>query len=196
MTAERGSLVRTLESVTFSEVLDVYGKDHPAGRSHASNTNEDGERNLHRAHALLGSWYRAELGRADILDVVLPWHLGESGRRELVPRTGLTVGQAAEIVRADPDAYARANPVCAAKLDRFARTPMTPVYLSTRPVDHVDYSGLRIREGLIHLDGLHRMLGWEVAGRLSHETPVQVFLADFPGRSRDDATPSGAGETA
>ncbi|MGW1464328.1 DUF6309 family protein [Streptomyces sp. NPDC002308] len=188
--------MRTLESVTFAEVLDVYGKDHPAGRPHAANTNEDGERNLHRAQALLGSWYRAELGRADILDVVLPWHLGESGRRELVPRTGLTVGQAAEIIRADPDAYARANPVCAAKLDRFARTPMTPVYLSTRPVDHVDYSGLRIREGLIHLDGLHRMLGWELAGRLSSETSVRVFLADFPGRSRDDATPSGTGEAA
>ncbi|MFF7364267.1 DUF6309 family protein [Streptomyces sp. NPDC008125] len=188
--------MRAAESVTFSEVLTVYGKDHPADRSHASNTNADGERNLHRAHALLGSWYRVELGRADILDVVLPWHLGESGRRELVPRTGLTVAQAAEIIRADPDAYARANPVCATKLDRFARAPMTPVYLSTRPVDHADYAGLRTREGLIHLDGLHRMLGWEVAGRLRREASVEVFLADFPRRSHDGATPRGAGEAA
>ncbi|MFB7481270.1 DUF6309 family protein [Streptomyces anulatus] len=177
MTTVGRSSMSAVEAVAFSEVLRVYGRDHPADRPHRANTNEDGEENLRRAHSLFGSWYRIELGRADILRVVLPWHLSEGGTRELVPRTGLTVGRAADLIRADPAGYAEANPVCAAKLDRFSRAAFTAVYLSARPVDHPDYSDVRVREGLIHLDGLHRMVGWEVAGRLGGGAAVTAYLA-------------------
>ncbi|MFF2807340.1 DUF6309 family protein [Streptomyces sp. NPDC058000] len=39
------------------------------------------------------------MGRQDILDVMLPWHLGKDGDRELIPPTGMTVAEAAALVR-------------------------------------------------------------------------------------------------
>ncbi|MEU0491310.1 DUF6309 family protein [Nocardiopsis sp. NPDC006139] len=170
-----------LGEVRFDEVLAAYRGDHPRDRPHEANSNGDGEENLERAERMLGTWSRVRLTAREALGVVLPWHLAEGGARELVPRTGLTVARAAEVLRRGGPELARANPVCAAKLDLLARAPFTPVYLSTRPVDHDDYADLRVRGGLVHLDGLHRMLAWELAGRLGPGTRLTAFVAGLPG---------------
>jgi hypothetical protein len=172
--------VRLLDTVPFSHVLDVYRIDHPADRTHPANTNRDGEEVLHMAEEMLGSWSRVLLSREEVLGIILPWHLSEGGERELVPRSGLTVGEAANLVRSGGATMAEANPVCSKKLELFRRTPLTPVYLSTRPVPHSDYSDLRVRAGLIHLDGLHRTIAWELAERLPLEERTEAFLAGAP----------------
>ncbi|MGK4579676.1 DUF6309 family protein [Kitasatospora sp. HPMI-4] len=173
--------MEVVEPVAFTHVREVYLRDHPVSRTHEANSNQDGEENLQRADRLLGSWWRVRLSRAEVLGVVLPWHLSEGGRLELVPRSGLTVAEAAERIRSGGARWAEANPVCAAKLELLERSPLTPVYLSTRPVPHPDYSDLRVRDGLIHLDGLHRMLAWELAGRLPREQRLTAFVAgDLP----------------
>ncbi len=169
--------MEVVSAATFAEVREIYLRHHPAEQAHEANTNQDGDENLHRAEELLGSWWRVRLSRADVLDVILPWHLSEGGGDPLVPPSGLRVGQAAERVRAGGPEWAGANPVCAGKLDLLQRAPFTPVYLSTRAVPHSDYAALRFWDGLIHLDGLHRMVAWEVAGRLSHEARVEAFVA-------------------
>ncbi|GAA2248633.1 MULTISPECIES: DUF6309 family protein [Kitasatospora] len=174
----------------FAEVRETFLQDHPLEGAHEANSNQDGEQNLERAEQLLGTWWRVRLSRAEVLGVILPWHLSEGGRLELVPRSGLTVAQAAERIRSGGAEWAEANPVCAAKLRLLRHAPFTPVYLSTRPVPHSDYSDLRIREGLIHLDGLHRMLAWELAERLPAEERLDAFIAsDLPIRP---ATGSGS----
>ncbi|MEV7597026.1 DUF6309 family protein [Kitasatospora sp. NPDC089797] len=167
-------------AVAYSEVHEAYLRDHPVERAHEANTNLYGEENLERADTLPGGWWRIRLTPADVLGVVLPWHLSEGGERELVPRTGLTVARAAERVRSGGADWTAANPVCSAKLRLLRRAPFTPLFLSTAPVDHPDYAGLVLAPGLIHLDGLHRMVAWGLAGRLAGGIELDGYLAGDP----------------
>ncbi|MFD7224852.1 DUF6309 family protein [Streptomyces sp. NPDC056730] len=181
--------MRVIAAVPFASVLDTFVRAHPLDRAHEANTNDEAEEHIRNAELSLGSWRRVLLDRDDLLRVVLPWHLGEGGERELIPKSGLTVAEA--VARLDavagPDAaggaYARTNPVCARKLDALAAAPFTPLFLSTRAVPGIDYAGLVVREGLIHLDGLHRALAWERAGRLTAGTRIEAFLAYEEGRA-------------
>ncbi|WP_030239538.1 DUF6309 family protein [Streptomyces sp. NRRL S-350] len=168
-------------AVAYPEVHRAYLRDHPVERTHEANSNPAGEENLERADRIPGGWWWVRLARSDVLGVVLPWHLSEGGRLELVPRSGLTVGEAADRIRAGGHAWAAANPVCSAKLRLLRWSPLTPVFLSTAPVDHSDYGDLAVRAGLIHLDGLHRMLAWELAGRLPERAELGGYLAGDPG---------------
>lgn len=168
-------------AVAYPEVHDAFLRDHPVGRAHEANSNMYGEENLDRADRIPGGWWRVRLSRADVLGVVLPWHLSEGGALELVPRSGLTVGQAADRIRSGGAAWATANPVCAAKLRLLRWAPFTPLFLGTEPVDHPDYADLEVRAGLIHIDGLHRMLSWELAGRLPSRAGLDGYLVGDPG---------------
>ncbi|MFJ7906937.1 DUF6309 family protein [Kitasatospora sp. NPDC096204] len=179
-------------AAAYPEVHDAYLRDHPVERAHEANSNMYGEENIERADRVRGGWWRIRLSRADVLGVVLPWHLSEGGELELVPRSGLTVAEAAERVRAGGAAWTTANPVCAAKLRLLRRAPFTPLFLSTSPVDHPDYGDLAVRSGLIHLDGLHRMLAWELAGRLPERALLDGYLVGDPAVV---AEPARAGRT-
>ncbi|MER7669921.1 DUF6309 family protein [Kitasatospora sp. NPDC096128] len=186
-----------VSAVAYSEVHRAYLRDHPVERTHKANTNLYGEENLERAdRGIPGGWWRIRLTRADVLGVVLPWHISEGGERELVPRTGLTVARAAERVRSGGAGWTAANPVCAAKLRLLRGAPFTALYLATAPVDHPDYAGLVVRRGLIHVDGLHRMLAWELAGRLHELTSLEGYLAGDPAVLGAPAEPVRRGRTA
>ncbi|MFD8009531.1 DUF6309 family protein [Streptomyces sp. NPDC058955] len=164
----------------FDEVATRFRQDHPVTRDHEANTNQDADSALTLADETFGSWSTVRLSRADIRSVLLPWHLSEGGGRELVPPTGLTVGQAADLLRAHETEFAAANPVCTGKLTRFRTAPITSIYLTTRPVPHEHYAGLPQGTGLVHLDGLHRLLAWELAGRLSPREDLLAYLAGDP----------------
>ncbi|MEU5977254.1 DUF6309 family protein [Streptomyces sp. NPDC047315] len=172
--------MRILATVPFEQVLKAFLQDHPhvmEGMDDEDNTNDDAEENLCQAQLVLGRWQRVVLDRSEVLDVVLPWHMGEYGEHELIPPAGMTVGSATTRLRELDEAYLNGNPRCAAKLEHHARAPMSPLYLSTRPVPGPDYERLEAVEGLIHLDGLHRMLAWERAGRLDGDVAVEAYLA-------------------
>ncbi|KOG66327.1 DUF6309 family protein [Streptomyces varsoviensis] len=169
--------MRFVSSVTFDEVQREFRREHPVARQHQGNTNQDTENCLELADKSFGRWSEVRLCRADVLDVMLPWHLSEGGAYEMVPRTGLTVGQAARIVRARGTEWAGGNPVCTAKLDLFRDSAFTSLYLSTRPVPHDHYADVRVGDGFIHLDGLHRMVAWELSGRLPAGEELTAFIA-------------------
>ncbi|MFH8613603.1 DUF6309 family protein [Streptomyces sp. NPDC017979] len=172
--------MRILASIPFEQVLRDFLKDHPhvmEGVDDEDNTNDDAEENLCLAQLALGGWQHVALDRAEVLDVVLPWHMGEYGEHELIPPAGMTVAAAAARLRELGEPYLRGNPRCAAKLAHHERAPMGPVYLSTRPVPGPDYERLEAVAGLIHLDGLHRLLAWERAGRLDGDVAVEAYLA-------------------
>ncbi|MFE4017181.1 DUF6309 family protein [Streptomyces sp. NPDC059101] len=169
--------MRILETVTFDAVLRHFRAEHPVAREHDGNTNDEAEGHVRNAERLLGRWSRVLLGRQDVLDVMLPWHLGEGGDRELVPPTGMTVAEAAETLRSQQDAYARSNPVCWRKLLRQRTAPRTPLFLSARAVGGVDYEGLRVKEGVTHLDGLHRMIAWAAWHRLPEGEEIPAYVA-------------------
>ncbi|GAA2257271.1 hypothetical protein GCM10010232_53980 [Streptomyces amakusaensis] len=169
--------MHVVSSVTFDEVRSHFRRDHPVDREHEANTNQDAVNALELADATFGSWSRVSITGADVSEVMLPWHLSEGGGCELVPRSGLTVGGAVRLLRSREAEWSEANPVCRAKLDRFRDAPPTSIYLSTLPLPHEDYSGLTLGKGLVHLDGLHRMVSWELGRRLSPEQELTVFVA-------------------
>ncbi|WP_250300352.1 DUF6309 family protein [Streptomyces sp. A 4/2] len=163
--------------VTFDEVLTAFHQDHPVARDHGNNTNQDAENVLLLADKMFGTWSKVRLTRAEFREVILPWHLSEGGGFELVPRTGRTVGEAADLLSSRAAELAAANPVCTAKIARFRDAPFSSIYLSTRPVTHDHYADLPTGEGIVHLDGLHRLLAWELSGRLSLPESPTVYIA-------------------
>ncbi|MFJ4686639.1 DUF6309 family protein [Streptomyces sp. NPDC091377] len=169
--------MRVIGSVPSDAVVREFLRDHPYDPDERDNTNDDAESNLHAADRLLGHWYRVLLDRSELLEVILPWHLGEGGGIELVPPTGLTLADASAALRALGDTYALSNPHCAHKLNWQATAPLGPIHLSTRAVPGADYERMEPREGLIHLDGLHRMLAWENAGRLHGGVRIEALVA-------------------
>ncbi|MEN8650408.1 DUF6309 family protein [Streptomyces sp. 21So2-11] len=173
--------MKVLAPVPFAHVMRHFAEQHPFDVEYEENTNDEAEEHLRAAELTLGQWHRVALDRADVLAVILPWHLGEGGDRELIPKTGLTVGQTVARLRAAGEGYARANPVCGRKLDLQAASALTPVFLSTRAVPGVDYEGLPAGDRLTHLDGLHRMLAWELHGRLAAGVPMEAYVAGAPG---------------
>lgn len=178
--------MRVLGPVPFERVLTTFVRDNPYVPDEAYNTNDDAEENLCHAQLSLGRWYHVLLDRSDVLGIVLPWHMGEYGEFELIPPAGATVDEAvARLCELGSD-YLTGNPVCAAKLDHHAEGATSPLYLSTRAIPGADYERLAVREGLVHLDGLHRVLAWVRAGRLDGDALVEAYVAmdavmDVPG---------------
>ncbi|MGH3932278.1 MAG: DUF6309 family protein, partial [Pseudonocardiaceae bacterium] len=169
--------MKVLAAVTFDDVLRRFYQEHALDRAHEANTNSEAEQHLRNADALLGQWSRVLLGRRDILGVMLPWHLSEGGSRELVPKSGLTVASAARRLRSESRQHAAANPTCWGKLAWQQRSPLTPLFLSTRAIGTVDYEDLSVKDGLTHLDGLHRMLAWELFDRLPEDDRIEAYVA-------------------
>jgi hypothetical protein len=169
--------MKILKEVSFAEVLNRFRVDHAVDRNHASNTNRDAEEGLQRADQLLGRWLRITLDMKEVRGVILPWHLSEGGALPLIPKTGLTVEQAVERLQEMRADYPTKSPICWAKLERMRGASRTPVYLTTRAIDTRHYEGLTIREGLIHLDGLHRMVSWIAHEPMEGADGLEVYLS-------------------
>ncbi|WP_329064670.1 DUF6309 family protein [Streptomyces sp. NBC_01429] len=170
--------MKVLEAVTFDTVMGHFAQAHPYDGQDEANSNDEAEAHIRNAQQLLGGrWHRVLLADTEVLDVVLPWHLGEDGEVELIPPAGLTVGEAAARLAALGESYARTNPLCARKLDRQTHAPPTPVFLATAAMPGPDYARLTVREGLIHLDGLHRLLAWRRAGRPAPGDRIEAYVA-------------------
>lgn len=170
--------MRVLEAVRFDAVMDRFAHEHPFDASDQANSNDEAEGHIRNAELKLrGRWHRVLLEGPEVRNVVLPWHLGEDGEVELIPRTGLTVAAAADRLAMLDSSYAHTNPLCAFKLARQSTTAHLAPFLSTRPVPGRDYESLTVREGLIHLDGLHRMLAWARAGHLVPGNWFEAYVA-------------------
>lgn len=132
------------------------------------------------ADTQLRQWNKVLLGRQDILRVTLPWHISEGGNVKLVPKSGLTVEQAVKKLSSIKDRYAKESPVCWNKIFRTDRTRFSPIFLSTKAITAPYYAGyteLEIKAGLVHLDGLHRMVAWELNGLLADSVQVEAYVA-------------------
>ena len=169
--------MRFIAKIEFEDVLEAFYREHSTELAHDENTNPEAERALNLANAQMGEWRKALLRREDILNVILPWHISCGGKTELVPKSGMAVGQAVAKIARLGEAFARHNPVCFQKIQRMGRLPFTPLFLSTKAIGKDDYWGLEKKEGLVHIDGLHRMIAWELHGRLSEEVEVEAYVA-------------------
>ncbi len=173
--------MRILGAVRFDTVMRRFAREHPFDGADEANSNDEAEGHIRNAQLGSGGrWHRVLLEGPEVRGVVLPWHLGEDGAAELIPRTGLSVAATSDRLAALGASYARSNPLCAYKLARQSAADCLPLYLSTRPAPGPDYECLTVREGLIHLDGLHRMLAWDQAGRLAPGNWFEAYVAGLP----------------
>ncbi len=124
-----------------------------------------------------GNWTKTIISFDQFQQVLLPHHLGEGGRVELVPRIGGTVQDTFKFLRELPN-YAKTNPYCWLKLQYFRGIPLSPIFLSTAPINRESYRAmLNFRDKLIHLDGLHRSLAWLMGGQIKPGMNLPVYIA-------------------
>lgn len=169
--------MKFVESIRFAEVLGRFRLEHAVDRDHEVNTNGDAENHLVLADAMFGEWTHVYIGQRALQTVILPWHASEGGAIELVPKTGLTVLQAARKIATMRSEYAQACPICWRKIERVASAPPTAIYLATGAIPSEDYVDLEPQDGLVHLDGLHRMIACELDGLLADDRMIEAYIA-------------------
>ena len=169
--------MKILRKITFDEVVQQFRSEHPVESIYEENTNQDAEKHLQMANELFGEWKNVLLERKDILQIILPWHLGCKGKQTLVPKSGLTVEQTVNKLSEIKDSYSQDNPVCWHKIKRMRDAELTPLFLSSAAILHQDYSEIAIAGNLFHLDGLHRMVSWEFHGILNEDIQVEAYVA-------------------
>lgn len=167
--------MQIIARVSFDEVMQRFRHDCD-GFEHPVNTNTTARANIRHADALLYGWTHVFLSRDEAIKIVLPWHLGEHGGITLVPKTGLRVQDTVQRLERIKDSYQRENPACWNKLDLMTRADFSAIFLSTQPIPTKDYDGIVGMTGLFHLDGLHRLVAWEMASRLA-EVEIEAFIA-------------------
>ncbi|WP_150254593.1 DUF6309 family protein [Nocardiopsis deserti] len=189
--------MQILEPVTPDAVLRRFRATHPSEDEVSRATNGYAESALTLATRQLGgTWHRVALDRADVLSVLLPWHTGEYGERELVPPDGATVAEALSTLTAWRREYPTTNPVCWNKLDWHTEAAHAPLFLSSRALDHPFYERLERTDAVTHLDGLHRMLAWALADRLPPQPVLEAYLAGpVPGLRDPEAPDTGRSRT-
>ncbi len=183
--------MQILEPVTPDAVLRRFRATHPLEDEISRATNRYAESALTLAtHQLGGTWHRVALDRADVLSVLLPWHTGEYGERELVPPAGATVAEALGTLTAWRREYPASNPVCWNKLDWHTEAAHAPLFLSSCALDHPFYERFERTDAVTHLDGLHRMLAWALADRLPPQPVLEAYLAGPVPDLRDPEAPA------
>jgi hypothetical protein len=167
------------ERVSGDEVLRALA----AGRDITKDSGPWTTRFLSTATAQFqGRWQSEMLAGAALEQIWLPPHAGEPCRGDriaLVPHGGANVATTAAHLRESTAAYARANPCCWSRIEAAMHEPLSPIILTTRPLDEDEYRSVRKDRGdrLYHLDGLHRLVAWALADRLTPEVRVRAFVA-------------------
>ncbi|ADH66896.1 DUF6309 family protein [Nocardiopsis dassonvillei] len=185
--------MQILEPVTPDTVIRRFRATHPLEDEVSRATNTYAESALTLATRQLGGrWHRVALDREDVLSVLLPWHTGEYGERELVPPAGATVAETLGTLTDWGREYPASNPVCWGKLDWHTGAARAPLFLSSRALDHPFYERLERTDAVTHLDGLHRMLAWALADRLPSRPLLEAYLAGPLPDLRDPDAPSAA----
>jgi len=172
--------MRFVQQVSFDEVLRQFRYYHGSDLDYAENTNDDTEKTLHLLEEQLGGvWNKVFLNEKDIRKVILPWHLSCGGDFELVPKTGLTVEKVVNHLSKNETAFSKASPVCIQKMERLKGAELTPLFLTTVAAKRVFYQLLapENKTGLIHIDGLHRMVAWVRSGRLKNGEEIETYIA-------------------
>lgn len=150
--------MRLRGKVDFDEVRCTYLRANPDS-NFGSTTYALGL--LTAANQQFREWHEVELSSSDVPTIMLPWHRHKEF--ELVPTSGLTVGEALLRLPQAPRGHE-----CLRRVDQLATEPASTIYLSTAPLrGYADYRELVLRgySGLTHLDGLHRLLAWARSGR-------------------------------
>lgn len=175
-------MIRIFQTVSFSEVLRVFKKEYIEYSGYRSDTHNYTRRILVNANKQFqGQWALVYLGKRQIGNIVLPWHLGEGGRVELVPKQGATLRKV--LKKFDNlkfyQEYKKSNPICWRKIIYLKKQRPTPLFLTTVPLEKkLSYNDLIVQDNqLVHLDGLHRLLAWGLSNRIKGYGEIKAYIA-------------------
>ena len=168
--------MRVIRTVAFADVLETFRRE----RGDAGGSAPWTLRLLEQANAELGpDWRDIELTGLEAGAILLPRHAGEpchGDRLTLVDDAGLTVAATALRFAGLEHDYRAANRSCWGRIDRARREPLSRIVVATAPLDHAEYRGLPRGAGLYHLDGLHRLIGWQLTGQLADTAIVRAHM--------------------
>jgi hypothetical protein len=119
-----------------------------------------------------GKWHEILLPLRALAQERLSPHAGEPCKGDtmvLVPPGGATVAETARYLLGHVGQYRAANPSCWGRIAQAIDAPVSPVVLSAD------------EEGYV-LDGLHRLVAWQLAGRLDTDGTIRVFVAGWAPR--------------
>ena len=130
-----------------------------------------------------GRWRDVELDSAELAGIWLPPHAGEPCQGDhhavLVPPGGASVWDTVRRLRASLGDYAGGNPCCWSRVTAAMDEAFSPIVVTTQPLCAEEYRSVGIHPDrcLYHLDGLHRLIGWSLAGRLTPALRVRAYVA-------------------
>jgi hypothetical protein len=176
-----------IRTVSAEEVFKIFDQDHLI---QPDNGNQYARDLLQKADLQFGGvWAQMLLCLEDVLEILLPPHNHREGggQIELIQASGLTVSAATDKLRGIMSSYQSSNIVCWRKIAYWMNLYPSPVFLSAGPViSNSDYQQLTDPDGhLIHLDGLHRLIAWGLAGKLDpdqydKQQAVEAYVAGWP----------------
>lgn len=155
-----------LKKLIFSEVLAIFDNEHPIGEG----TNNWARKMLNNANnKFCGEWYSTQLSRREVLNILLVWH--RDGELELISEQGMAVWEVVRRWKEIEDEYKKKNSGCYKKIMKFSRDQFSTVFLAVKPIKgcgSTEHEKLKYQDGsLVHLDGLHRLIAWAIAGKFN-----------------------------
>jgi hypothetical protein len=169
--------------VCFSDVLGHFDEYHKDVEMYLYTRNV-----LESANVFFGErWCCLELTPKLIRHhITLMYHHHPFSGLCLIPESGATVHDSAKQFSEIRKRYKRRNAFCYRHIQGLKVVPFTPVFLASRdppgfsmPIWHT----IAPPQGnFFHLDGLHRLIAWELAGRFCEsryrrEQPLHAYVA-------------------
>jgi hypothetical protein len=170
------------DNVDFSKVYYEFFREHIGSHGFAP-----ANREIKSANKELKKWQLVELDLEEICEkILLVNHRHPSSGMELIPAAGMTIPIALENFRnLLTMEYSVNNKDCYDRIVAKSKTEFTTIFLSGKPISTIpEHQKLLYKPGnLIHLDGLHRLVGWAYAGKFSdaYTTNAKKLIAFIAG---------------
>jgi hypothetical protein len=131
---------------------------------------------INNANAQCGKWIFAKIPYEVFCNIKLPYHY--HGKKVLVPKKGLTLKQTFERLKKINKRYRKTNPICSSKINYFSKKDIGTIFLSAMmPKGRDGYGKNKVKKSLIHIDGLHRLLGEMYKLERKKYKPIKAIIA-------------------
>jgi hypothetical protein len=168
------------DNLSFARVYFSFLKEHSGSQGFSSANWE-----IKSANQELKKWQLIELDLKEIYeDILLVHHHHSMDGLELIPPLGNRVMNALDNFKKMAPEYSIHNKDCYNQILSKSNMEFNAVFLSRKPVTTIpEHQKLIAKSGdLIHLDGLHRLIGWSYAGKFSemyksNKQKVTAFVA-------------------
>lgn len=160
------------KDISFSELKKIFWSENKK-----SDKNSKWPFHLiNNANEQVGKWIFAEIPYEVFVNIKLPYHY--HGDKILVPRKGLTLKETYRKLKRFGKDYKKTNPLCSSKINYFSKNPIGTIILSSvMPEGRDSYGNNLVRKHLVHIDGLHRMLGEMYKLEEKKYKPVKCIIA-------------------